>query len=203
VGSGSRLAVCGLLALTALLGGSVRAGASQTRLSAISSPCPLLAPAALDSIFGGKLDAGDPIHSGYPGNGFQCYWSFSRGSGFNIAFYTGSAEYKTMLAQDTRADAVMNGAMNQSGTSCKPALGVCAGVSYNDHLSPLAGVGQRAFEDPGSYHYGSSVVFIWKGKTYLMQGSPAAFDSPETIRQPTGPKEAQLVSVAKLIIRAE
>jgi hypothetical protein len=59
-------------------------------------------------------------------------------------------------------------------TSAK--AGDCQGNKFDEHLSPLAGLGQKAVDDPGGPSDGANVELTWKGAK--REGIPQAQAPP-------------------------
>jgi hypothetical protein len=187
-----------LIAVLPLIGG----GLSFVPDAAAAHPaaCPSLTPAQIRGAVGAKPTV---VRSGGPTGGtvatgggiaVNCFYELGGESSMTFEVYRGTASPAVLLKRIGSQQGVVNGQLNGGTQPCTPALaGYCQGSKFDEHLVPLAGLGQRALDDPGGPEDGAKVLFIWSGNTYWL-GSSGPYGQK-------GPNLHQLLAFARLIIR--
>ena len=127
-----------------------------------------------------------------------CFYELGTEPSMTLQVYRGTAALAPLVKRIDDAEGAVNGQANaNNGTApdCTPAkAGYCQGSKFDEHLVPLAGLGQKAFDDPGGPADGANVEFIWNGNTYSVRSS-----GPYGVR---GPNLRQVLAFARLIIRS-
>lgn len=194
-----------MLALLVLLVSVAGLAATPSSPAAHPLACPKLTPAQIRSAVGVKpvsvmsaIGTGGTIATG-GGIAINCFYTLGAEPSISLKAYRGTAALATLVKVLSTNLGIFNGtanANNGNAPGCTLAkAGYCqAGGKFDEHLSPLAGLGQKAFDDPGGPADGANVEFIWKGNTFAVRSS-GPYGTP-------GPNLRQVIAFARVVIRS-
>jgi len=133
------------------------------------------------------------------GNELTCQWVLGTEPSITLKVYKGSAALSELVKQISSVEGINNGSANANlappTVECSPKFaGYCQGPKFDEHLSPVAGIGEKAYDDPGGPADGANVEFAWKGNTYALRSS-GPYGVP-------GPDLAKVLAFARLIVRS-
>ena len=191
-----------LVAVLSLVGGGL--SVVPEGVAAPPVACPNLTPTQIRGAVGAKptvVRIGGPFPGTVASGGgvaVSCFYELGGEQSLTFQAYRGTAALPILVKRIDDAEGVVNGQANaNNGTApdCTPAkAGFCQGSKFDEHLVPLAGLGQRAFDDPGGPADGANVEFTWNGNTYLVHSS-----GPYGVR---GPNLRQVLAFARLVIQS-
>lgn len=140
------------------------------------------------------LPSGGTIASG-GGSAITCQWLLGTEPSITLKLYRSPDALAALAKEIGVVEGMNNGEANDAGGHCTPATaGDCQGTKFDEHLSPLSGLGQKAYDDPGGPSDGANVEFVWKGTTYALRSS-GPYGEP-------GPNLRAVIAFARLIIRS-
>jgi len=170
-------------------------------VAAKPSPCPNLTPAQIRGAVGAKptlVRVGSPTGGTVASGGgiaVNCFYELGGESSMSFVGYRGTAAVAVLVKRIGSQQGINNGQLNGGTQTCTPALaGFCQGSKFDEHFVPLAGLGQKAFDDPGGPEDGAKVLFASKRNTYLLESSGPYGQQ--------GPKLSQLLAFARLVMRS-